>query len=147
MRKIVEMPESIIAQAPYTITLPGISNETGKLHFWDNPELFPDGIHRCFWISNVKEGETRGNHAHWKESQVIVAVAGKIHLEIHSVQGEVFNFDLDSSGKAIFIPPLNWLIARFTPNSVLLGMSDRAFSEDDYIRDIDYFGKLQERNK
>ena len=140
------MPESHISQAPYTFTLPGFSNETGSLHFWENLELFPKGIQRCFWISNVKEGETRGNHAHWEEAQVIVAVAGTIRLEIHSAKGEIFHFMLDSPKHAVFIPPLNWLIARFTPGSVLLGLSDRAFSEDDYIRDLDYFGKLQERN-
>src|SRR5690606_10185053 len=104
------------------------------------------GIQRCFWISNVLEGETRGNHAHWQESQVVVAVAGNVQLEIHSSQGDVFSFKLDSPDQGVFIPPLNWLVARFTPNSVLLGMSDRPFSEDDYIRDIDYFEKLSKRN-
>ncbi|TXE10979.1 sugar 3,4-ketoisomerase [Algoriphagus aquimarinus] len=141
------MLESITAQAPYALSLPGNSSETGSLHFWENFELFPDGIQRCFWISGVKEDDTRGNHAHWQESQVIVAVAGSIQLEIYSAQGKVYNFELHSPEQAVFIPPLNWLIARFSPNSVLLGMSDRAFSENDYIRDLDYFGKLQERNK
>lgn len=141
------MPESIIAQAPYAFTLPGNSSETGRLSYWENLELFPEGIRRCFWISGVLEGETRGNHAHWQESQVIVAVAGKVFLEIQSAQGELFNFELDSPEQAVFIPPLNWLVARFTTNAVLLGMSDRAFSEDDYIRNLDYFGKLQEGNK
>lgn len=141
------MPEPIIAQAPYVFSLPGNSGNTGSLHYWDNLELFPDGIQRCFWISDVKEGETRGNHAHWRESQVIVAIAGSIRLEIHAAQGEIFHFELNSPGQAVFVPPLNWLVARFSPNAVLLGMSDRAFSEDDYIRDLDYFGKLQERNK
>lgn len=141
------MPESIIAEAPYVFTLPGNSSPTGSLHYWENLALFPQGIQRCFWISGVKEGETRGNHAHWNEAQVVVAIAGKVHLEIRSVQGECFNFELDSPSQGVFIPPLNWLVARFFPHAVLLGMSDRAFSEDDYIRDLDYFGKLQERTQ
>jgi hypothetical protein len=141
------MPDTITAKAPYVFTLPGNSSETGNLHFWENLELFPDGIQRCFWISNVQEGETRGNHAHWRESQVIVAVAGKIELAIHPPQGEAFNFELTSPSQAVFIPPLNWLVARFSPNAVLLGMSDRAFSEEVYIRDLDYFEKLQEGEK
>lgn len=141
------MSQSITAKAPYMFTLPGNSNEKGNLHFWENLEIFPDGIQRCFWISDVQEGETRGNHAHKQESQVIVAVSGKIQLEIHSAQGGTFNFKLNSPEQAIFIPPFNWLVARLESNAVLLGMSDRAFSEDDYIRDLDCFGKLQERNK
>ncbi|MEB2782126.1 FdtA/QdtA family cupin domain-containing protein [Algoriphagus sp. C2-6-M1] len=141
------MSESIVAKTPYAFTLPGHSNESGSLHYWQNLALFPDGIQRCFWISGVKEGDTRGNHAHWQESQVIVSMVGKVHLEIHSALGEIHHFELNSPEQAVFIPPLNWLIARFTLNSVLLGMSDQAFSEDDYIRDFDYFEKLQERTK
>lgn len=141
------MPDTISAKAPYLFTLPGNSNQMGNLHFWENLELFPAGIQRCFWISNVQEGETRGNHAHWLESQVIVAVAGKIQLAIHTPQGRDFKFELTSPGQAVFIPPLNWLVARFSSDAVLLGMSDRAFSEEDYIRDLDYFGNLQEGEK
>lgn len=141
------MPDTLNAKAPYSFNLPGNSSEKGTLHFWENLKLFPSGIQRCFWISAVQEGETRGNHAHWKESQVIVAVAGKVKLEIRSVQGEVYIFELDSPEQAVFIPPLNWLVARFEHNAVLLGMSDQAFSEDDYIRDINYFGKLEQRIK
>jgi dTDP-4-dehydrorhamnose 3,5-epimerase len=141
------MPESVTAKSPYLFTLPGNSKETGSLSFWENLDLFPEGIQRCFWIYGVQEGESRGNHAHWQESQVIVAVAGKIFLDIQSVQGEVFKFELSSPEQAVYIPPLNWLVARFTSNSVLLGMSDQAFSEDDYIRDLDYFGKLQKGDK
>lgn len=141
------MSDTISAKVPYLFTLPGNSNQTGNLHFWENFEVFPDGIQRCFWISNVLEGETRGNHAHWRESQVIVAVAGKIQLAIHAPQGEHFNFELTCPSQAVFIPPLNWLVARFSPDAVLLGMSDRAFTEEDYIRDLDYFGKLQESEK
>ncbi|MEP0712530.1 FdtA/QdtA family cupin domain-containing protein [Algoriphagus sp.] len=133
------------AQKPYAFTLPGSSTARGNLHFWENLALFPDGIQRCFWISGVQPGETRATHAHWQESQVIVAVAGTIHLAIQSVQGEHFDFELSSSGQTVFIPPLNWLVASFSPEAVLLGMSDRAFSEEDYIRDLDYFEQLQQR--
>ncbi|PZX59257.1 WxcM-like protein [Algoriphagus ratkowskyi] len=139
------MPESITAQAPYEFSLPGNSTETGNLHFWENLEIFPDGIQRCFWISGVQEGETRGNHAHWKESQVLVAVAGSVLLKINSVQGELYHFELNSPDQAVYIPPLNWLVVSFSPKAVLLGMSDLAFSEDDYIRDLQYFEKLQKR--
>ncbi|WPR73510.1 FdtA/QdtA family cupin domain-containing protein [Algoriphagus sp. NG3] len=141
------MSGSLVAQSPFVFTLPGISNASGNIHFWENLDLFPNGIQRCFWISQVKEGETRGNHAHRQESQVLVALAGSLQLEVHSVQDQVFNFNLSSPEQALFIPPLNWLVARFSPNAVLLGMSDRVFSEDDYIRDFDYFEKLQESYK
>lgn len=139
--------ETTIAHSPYQFTLPGNSNASGSLTFWENSAQFPDGIQRCFWISRVKNGETRGNHAHWQEAQVIVAMAGTIELELTNVQGEIFHFQLSSPAQGVFIPPLTWLVARFSPGAVLMGMSDRAFSEDDYIRDQDHFAELQKRYK
>lgn len=134
-----------ILQSPYLVQLSGESKASGDLHFWEDSDLFPDGIQRCFWITNVAANETRGNHAHWKESQVLVALAGKLFIEIHSVAGVQFSFSLSSPGKGLFVPPLHWIIVRFFPESVLLGMSDMQFSEEDYIRDKDYFETLKKQ--
>jgi hypothetical protein len=140
------MENSMILQSPFLVHLSGESKASGDLHFWENSDLFPDGIQRCFWITNVAEGETRGNHAHWKESQVLVALAGKLLIEIHSAAGDQFSFSLSSPCEGIFVPPLHWIIVRFCPESVLLGMSDKQFSEEDYIRDKDYFETLKKRS-
>lgn len=140
------MPENLIVNEPFMICLPGESVPTGELHFWENEELFPGGIKRCFWISGVKEGETRGNHAHWKESQILVGLKGSLLIEIENIKGEKLNFSLSGSGKGLFIPPMHWVIVHFSTDSVLLGLSDLAFSEEDYIRDYIYFGRLQEKN-
>lgn len=140
------MPENLKQQDPFLISLPGESTLSGALHFWDNEELFPQGIERCFWISGVKEGETRGNHAHWKESQVLVAVSGSVTIEVENVKGDKWDFQLLGSGNGLFIPPMHWVVVHFSPEAVLLGLSDLAFSEEDYIRDLSYFGSLQAKN-
>lgn len=140
------MPENLIHQDPFPIRLPGESTPTGELHFWENEKLFPQGIKRCFWISKVKEGETRGNHAHWKESQVLVAMSGSLMIEVENIKGEKWDFLLSGSGNGLFIPPMNWVVVRFSPDAVLLGLSDLAFSEEDYIRDRSYFGSLESKN-
>lgn len=132
---------------PYLLDLPGHSSESGNLNFWDNAELFPTGIQRCFWISNVKKGETRGNHAHLNESQVIVSMTGVLKVKVTTLQGEIIWFTLDSASKALFIPPLNWISISFSEDSILLGLCDRAFSEEDYIRDKKDFDNYQKRNK
>lgn len=130
-------------QAPRLIEIPGHINESGSVHFWENMELFPQGVLRCFWISGVREGESRGNHAHREESQVIVAVAGKIEIKVDGFGGNVFHFELGKPNVGLFVPPLNWISIQFSSGSVLLGLGDRVFSENDYIRDRDYFGTLQ----
>ncbi len=136
--------ENIIApKSPYLIRFSGESNKNGALYFWENRELFPQGIQRCFWISAVAKDESRGNHAHWKESQVLVAMAGKLQVETESVDGLIYSFELSSTGEGLFIPPLHWVSVRFSTDAVLLGMSDRVFSEEDYIRDKEYFESLK----
>lgn len=139
------MPENLNVNDPYIIQLPGESTQTGNLHFWENEELFSQGIKRCFWISGVKEGDTRGNHAHWKESQVLVALTGTVEIEVENIQGKKWDFPLSGSGNGLFVPPMHWVVVRFSPDAVLLGLSDLPFSEDDYIRDRNYFGSLQEK--
>lgn len=134
-------------KTPYLVELPGHTSETGNLNYWDNPELFSSGIQRCFWISNVKPGETRGNHAHFHESQVIIAMAGKLEVEVTHVSGEILNFKLDSSSTGLYIPPLNWVSVSFSEGSILLGLCDQAFSEDDYIRNKEDFDNYQYRNQ
>lgn len=139
------MPESLSVKVPTVIRLPGESSLNGELHFWQNEELFPQGIKRCFWISGVKEGDTRGNHAHWKESQVLVTITGSVVIEVENIKGEKWNFPLSGSENGLFVPPLHWVVVRFSPDAVLLGLSDLSFSEEDYIRDRNYFGSLQEK--
>jgi len=132
---------------PYLFSFPGSSSAAGSLNFWENCDLFPLGIQRCFWISNVGKGETRGNHAHYQESQVLLAIAGALHIEVTNLKGKNFYFDLDSADQGLYIPPLHWVIVHFEPDAVLLGMSDRKFSDDDFIRDKKYFESLQQATK
>ena len=76
-----------------------------------------------------------------------MALAGKLWVKVMGVDGSSTQFELDGPGKGIFVPPMNWIEVRFSPDGVLLGLSDRAFSEEDYIRDKDYFGNLQKGNR
>lgn len=128
---------------PQLVEIPGKSNENGSVHFWENAKLFPQGILRCFWISGVKEGESRGNHAHWQESQVLVALTGKLHVKVTGIKGNESVFMLEEPSKGLLVPPLNWVEIHFSAAAVLLGLGNHIFSENDYIRDKNYFGSLQ----
>jgi hypothetical protein len=133
-------------KAPSLVTIPGNSNESGSVHFLENTELFPQGVHRCFWISKVKAGESRGNHAHWEESQILVAVTGSLVVNVLGLDGSKNTFTLEGAGVGLFIPPLNWIEILFSSDAVLLGLGDRVYSEIDFIRDQDHFGSLQKGN-
>ncbi len=139
------MEKSIILATPYLISLPGEKSDSGNLNFCENQSLFPNGIQRNFWITNVDEGSTRGNHAHWEESQLLVALHGVVSIIVESAAGKAYTFELNSPSMGLFVPPLHWISVKFTVDAVLLGMSDQEFSEADYIRDKHYFESLSER--
>jgi hypothetical protein len=139
------MEKSIILQSPYLLKLPGEKTKSGSLNFWENMTLFPQGIQRCFWITKVDEETSRGNHAHWQESQVLVALSGDATVTVESAVGEIFSFTLNSPALGLFVPPLHWVSVSFSAETVFLGMSDLEFSEEDYIRDKKYFESLKER--
>lgn len=128
------------------VTLPGFSDDLGSLNYWENSSLFPQGIQRSFWITQVKIGETRGSHAHFLESQVLVAVAGELSIRVEGVDGSVMDWSLSSPSQGLYVPPLNWVEVRFGEGAALLGLSDRAFDESDYIRDKNEFGNIQKGN-
>lgn len=130
-------------QVPRLIAIPGISNVNGTVHFLENAQFFPEGVYRCFWISGVKAGESRGNHAHWEESQVIVALVGKLEVDVLGLDGHSATFSLHDAGTGLFVPPLNWISIQFSSDAVLLALGNRVYSESDFIRDQDHFGSLQ----
>jgi hypothetical protein len=130
-------------QAPRLIEIPGHTNETGSVNFWENIQLFPQGILRCFWISGVKGGKSRGNHAHLQESQVLIAVAGKLQIKVKGIDKEERIYSLDGPGVGLLVPPLNWVEIFFSDNAILLGLGDRYFSEHDFIRDKNDFENLR----
>jgi hypothetical protein len=142
MQSVVKTKE-INVSYPRKITISGIVGSHGAVHFWEDKTIFPQGIHRCFWITGVDQGGSRGNHAHWKESQVIVAVSGTVEVKVWSVDGAAHLLLLNSPAEGVFIPPLNWVEVKFTSEAVVLGLSDLEFSEEDYIRDKSYFERLK----
>ncbi|MCS5490118.1 sugar 3,4-ketoisomerase [Algoriphagus limi] len=125
---------------PKIIRFPGDIGESGSLFFWENKKLFPDGIRRCFWVHKVPEGFVRGKHAHRNETQILIAMSGILEVKIQYPDGEIETFILNEPSEGLLIPPLHWVETKFSPDAVLLGLSDRDFSEDDYIRDPEEFG-------
>jgi hypothetical protein len=125
------------------IAVPGSKDDHGQLNYMENQKYFPNKILRSFWISGVAKGEIRGSHAHFKESQVIVAVSGELWVRVEGLDQSVTEFHLSKPDEALFVPPLNWVEVSFGAKAVLLGLSDREFSEKDYIRDKNDFVSLQ----
>jgi hypothetical protein len=136
---------------PEWIFLEPKKSESGQLHFMEEQTGIPFPIKRLFWLDRIAEGATRGIHAHRDEMQVLVCLSGRVTACLEDLAGEKFLFELDSPSKALFVPPLIWTEFTFGHGAVLLGISDRLFSEKDYIRkrsDFEYLQKeFEERAK
>jgi hypothetical protein len=120
-------------------------NESGQLHFIEEPTKIPFPIKRLFWLDKIAHGAKRGIHAHREESQVLVCLSGKVTASLEDLSGEKFLFELDSPSKALLVTPMVWTEFTFDKDSVLLGISDRQYSEEDYIRERAEFEVFQKK--
>lgn len=126
---------------PEIILLKGVSSDSGDLHFLEESGEFPFAIARSFWITAVPEGGKRGVHAHKEEMQVLIALQGTLEVSLEK-GGEVLSFSLNSPNQALILPAMYWSEVIFGKGAVLLGLSNRKFSESDYIRDKNEFDAL-----
>jgi hypothetical protein len=129
-------------KVPQLITLTSIgASNLGYITVAQAQKDVPFNIQRVYWTYFTPHNVQRGNHAHKKLEQIIVAVAGTIDFEIENHKGERFNFKLDNPETALYIPELCWRAIRFSHNAVLLCMASLDFEKEEYIRDYSEFKK------
>lgn len=124
------------------IDLPKILDPRGNLTFIESNNQIPFDIKRVYYLYDVPEGSVRGGHAHKELSQLIIAVSGS--FDIHIDDGfEKRTFHLNRGYNGLFICPMIWReIDNFSSAAVCMVLASNLFSEDDYIRDYQYFKVL-----
>ena len=128
---------------PTLINLPKIIDPRGNLSFFENSAQVPFEIERTYWIYDVPGGEKRGSHAFKDQQEFIVALSGSFDVVLHDGVQEQ-RFALNRSYYGLYIPRMYWrTLENFSTNSLALIVSDKAYSEGDYIRSFDDFKKLK----
>lgn len=128
---------------PKIIALPKIVDPRGNLSFFENPNQLPFELKRTYWIYDVPGGESRGGHAFKEQQEFIIALSGSFDVVIHDGEKE-HTFSLNRSYYGVFIPKMYWRkLENFSTNSLALIVSDKLYSEDDYIRDFEDFKTLK----
>jgi UDP-2-acetamido-3-amino-2,3-dideoxy-glucuronate N-acetyltransferase len=94
----------------------------------------PFKVERAFYIFGVPHSETRGCHAHKEQHQFLIMLAGVCHYfakdERDSVGGQLWNPTI-----GLHVPPGTYLVlSEFTPNAVLLALTQGKYDPEDYIR-------------
>jgi hypothetical protein len=127
---------------PYLINFSKIGTfEIGYISVAENDNL-PFEPKRIYWTYKTPENVVRGHHAHFELEQVLVAISGKVIVNIITIDGSEFEFILDTPTKGLFIPKLCWRNLRYTNNALLMCIASKEYSEIDYIRNFEEFQSL-----
>jgi dTDP-4-dehydrorhamnose 3,5-epimerase-like enzyme len=130
-------------KTPHLIDLKSIGTvEIGFLTVAEFPSTIPFEIKRTYWTYNTPNDVERGNHGHKELEQVIIAITGKVELQLESRNGKSYSYILEDPNKALYIPKGYWRTIQFSDtNSILLCLASKKYDKDDYIRDYAEFKK------
>jgi UDP-2-acetamido-3-amino-2,3-dideoxy-glucuronate N-acetyltransferase len=97
---------------------------------------------RYFLVYDVPTAETRGEHAHLKCHQFLIAVKGQVHVVADDGQKRE-EFILDQPNIGLYLPPMTWGIQyRYSSDAVFLVFASHYYDAADYIRDYNDFLQL-----
>ena len=129
--------------SPHLVRFDAIgSSELGYVTTVQHPDNLLFVIKRVYWTYFTPHNVERGNHAHRKLHQVIVAVSGFIRFKIEDFNGQITEFVLDNPNTGLYLPPMHWRTIHFSHNAVLLCLASEEYHADDYIRDYSRFKEL-----
>lgn len=94
---------------------------------------------RYFLVYGVPTESTRGEHAHLRCHQFLVAVKGSVHVVADDGRRRQ-EFVLDRSNAGLYLPPMTWGIQyRYSSDAVLLVFASDYYDAEDYVRDYAEF--------
>lgn len=97
---------------------------------------------RYFMVYDVPSIEVRGEHAHLRCAQFLLAVRGSVRVVADDGRSRE-EFLLDRPTLGLYLPPLTWGIQyRYTRDAVLMVLASEHYDASDYVRDYDLFLKL-----
>lgn len=102
----------------------------------------PFEVKRAYWTYGTPSGMLRGHHAHRELEQVIVAVAGKLEIDIEGPARAKATYIMDSPKHGLYVPKMHWRTIRFGEGAVLLSLASMLYDENEYIRDYSEFERL-----
>ncbi len=123
-------------------TFKSVPDLRGSLSVGEFDKEIPFKPLRYFLVYDVPTVETRGEHAHYKCQQFLIAVKGTVHVVADDGTNRE-EYVLDRSNIGVYLPPMTWGIQyRYSPDAVLLVFASEYYQSDDYIRDYQEFINL-----
>ncbi len=133
-------------KSPYLIEFDKLGNSgIGYISVNENNTQIPFKIERVFWTYFTPENVIRGMHAHYTTEQILVAVAGRILVNLELPSGEKLIFTLDKPNLGLYVPPNCWHTMQYSHSSVQLVFASTLYEESDYIRSYDKYKEIYQK--
>ena len=117
-------------------------NNIGYISVSENIDQVPFKVKRVFWTYFTPEDVVRGRHAHYETEQVLIAVAGRIIVNLELPDGEKQIYTLDRPNLGLYVPANCWHTMQYSHSSVQLVFASTCYNEFDYIRDYEKFKEV-----
>ncbi len=119
----------------------------GNIIILENNKEIPFDINRIFYIYGVEKDIVRGNHANLESKMVFICINGSCKIDIDNGNKKK-EFLLNSPDIALFADKLTWKkMLDFTPDCILLIITNTFYNPDDYITDYNRFLEIIKKNK
>ena len=97
-------------------------------------EDIPFEVKRLFYLTDVPKEVSRGRHAYHETKQVLICVSGEVKVKCQEGEREVI-YHLCDNKQGLYLEPHVWREAYdFSEGAVLLVLSSKVYSEEDYRR-------------
>lgn len=121
------------------VALQEIVDSRGTLMVAEASRHVPFPITRIFTVTGVPVGQLRGHHAHYRCHQMLICLNGALRINVDD-GSRTREVTLSRPGQGLHIPPGLWSEqAYMEADTVALVLCDRAYEEEDYIRDRNTF--------
>lgn len=130
------------------IELPEMGDERGNLVVIEGNRDIPFKIKRVFYMYGTDSNMIRGSHANRKSEFVLINVAGRTKIKLDDGFSSAI-VELNKPRMGIYIPKMLWKdMYDFSPDSVLLVLSNEHYDPSEYIRDYEkYKEELKKTNQ
>lgn len=120
-------------------TLTRVEDLRGALTVAEFERDVPFAVRRFFAVFDVPGKEVRGEHAHRKCHQFLIAARGALSVVVDDGQTRE-EVRLDNPQLGLWVPPLVWATQyRYSPDAMLIVFASDHYDAVDYIRDYDEF--------
>lgn len=125
------------------VELKKISDGRGNLTCVEAERQIPFKIKRLYFIYDVPHNQIRGNHAHKKLHQFIIAIKGSFNITLDDGINKRQKYRLNKPNIGLYIPPMVWReFNKFSADAVCLCIVSKFYTDNDYIRNYEDFIKI-----